>query len=200
MEYTAFKQKFNISLNSEQEKAVKEVDGPVLLLAVPGSGKTTALITRLGYMIFGKGISAENILTVTYTVSATKEMAERFKGIFKAKEKDTPEFRTINGMSAIIIKNYEKQTGGKAFNLVTDEKRLAEIVNRCYRRYVAVYPTDADIKNCRTQITYAKNMMLNDSEITSLDVDGFPFSKIYKDYCEEFNKKRYSICTKIINI
>ena len=77
MEYTAFKQKFNISLNSEQEKAVKEVDGPVLLLAVPGSGKTTALITRLGYMIFGKGISAENILTVTYTVSATKEMAEK---------------------------------------------------------------------------------------------------------------------------
>ncbi len=185
MDYSAFKQKFNISLNDEQDKAVKEVDGPVLLLAVPGSGKTTALITRLGYMIFGKGISAENILTVTYTVSATKEMAERFKAMFNAKENDTPEFRTINGMSASIIINYEKQTGSKGLRLVTDEKRLAEIVNRCYRRYVAIYPTDADIKNCRTQITYAKNMMLTDSEITALDVEGFPFSKIYKDYCNE---------------
>ena len=78
MTWTEFRNRFSIQLNQQQESAVQSVEGPVLLLAVPGSGKTTVLVTRLGYMIFCKGIAPERILTVTYTVAATKDMAERF--------------------------------------------------------------------------------------------------------------------------
>ena len=53
------------------------VDGPVLLLAVPGSGKTTVLVNRLGYMLYCKEIDPSNILTLTYTVAATRDMSER---------------------------------------------------------------------------------------------------------------------------
>ena len=67
MDYTAFKERFNIELNKQQVEAVQAVEGSVLLLAVPGSGKTTVLVDRLGYMIFGCGIAPENILTITYT-------------------------------------------------------------------------------------------------------------------------------------
>ena len=76
MTWTEFSSRFPIQLNQQQESAVQSVEGPVLLLAVPGSGKTTVLVTRLGYMIFCKGIAPERILTVTYTVAATKDMAE----------------------------------------------------------------------------------------------------------------------------
>ena len=55
------------ALNDQQRAAVEAVNGPVLLLAVPGSGKTTVLITRLGYMTEVCGIAPEAILTMTYT-------------------------------------------------------------------------------------------------------------------------------------
>ena len=51
MTWQEFEQQFSIQLNEQQKSAVQSVDGPVLLLAVPGSGKTTVLVTRLGYMI-----------------------------------------------------------------------------------------------------------------------------------------------------
>ena len=82
IEWEEFEQTFPIRLNAQQKSAVQSVNGPVLLLAVPGSGKTTVLVTRLGYMIYCKGIDPEKILTVTYTVAATKDMSRRFAGYF----------------------------------------------------------------------------------------------------------------------
>ena len=78
MEWKEFETTFSVKLNQQQKEAVQSTKGPVLLLAVPGSGKTTVLVTRLGYMIYCKNIPPESILTVTYTVAATKDMSERF--------------------------------------------------------------------------------------------------------------------------
>ena len=50
MDQTSFETKYMSRLNAQQEAAVRAVDGPVLLLATPGSGKTTVLVTRIGYM------------------------------------------------------------------------------------------------------------------------------------------------------
>ena len=77
MEWKEFETTFSVKLNQQQKEAVQSTKGPVLLLAVPGSGKTTVLVTRLGYMIYCKNIPPESILTVTYTVAATKDMSER---------------------------------------------------------------------------------------------------------------------------
>ena len=108
MTYTQFKDTYSIRLNPQQEAAVRQVDGPVLLLAVPGSGKTTVLVTRLGYMIYCKGIRPENILTVTYTVAATKDMKARFVRFFGKEHADKLTFRTINGLCAVAIRYYAK--------------------------------------------------------------------------------------------
>ena len=83
MNFTDFTEKYNIQLNEQQLRAVQAVDGPVLLLAVPGSGKTTVLVSRLGYMIYCLGIRPESILTVTYTVAATEDMRRRFAKILR---------------------------------------------------------------------------------------------------------------------
>mgnify|MGYP000820965135 FL=1 len=103
MNFTEFVRNYHIQLNEQQMQAVQATEGPVLLLAVPGSGKTTVLVSRLGYMIYCLGITPESILTVTYTVAATNDMRRRFAGMFGEADAERLEFRTINGLSARII-------------------------------------------------------------------------------------------------
>ena len=155
-------------LNAQQSEAVKTVEGPVLLLAVPGSGKTTVLVLRLGYMILNCGIAPENILTVTYTVAATQDMAKRFAGYFGGELAARLEFRTINGICAKIIAYYSRMIGKKPFELVTDEKSTAGILTQIYQQVEQNWPTEADLRNVRTLITYIKNQMLTEKEIKAL--------------------------------
>ncbi|MBQ9746761.1 MAG: ATP-dependent helicase, partial [Clostridia bacterium] len=182
MNFLEFKENFNIQLNEQQLAAVKAVDGHVLLLAVPGSGKTTVLITRLGYMVYCLGIEPRSILTMTYTVAATHEMRERFCSVFGEEMREALEFRTINGVCAKIIASYEQLTRGRAFTLVTDEKELSTALSAIYKECTGEFPTESDIKGVRTMITYAKNMLLSAEEVEGMDEEGLPFSKIYQKY------------------
>jgi len=146
MSYSEFKEKYQINLNPQQEAAVQAVDGPVLLLAVPGSGKTTVLVTRLGYMVLEMGILPEKILTMTYTVSATIDMKKRFARLFGEELAERMQFRTINGLSARIIQYYERKMDRQAFKLITEESELNGIIGDIYRRKTGEFATESDIK------------------------------------------------------
>ncbi len=177
-------------LNSQQLEAVRTVEGPVLLLAVPGSGKTTVLVNRLGYMLFVKGIAPENILTLTYTVAATRDMARRFQTVFGEDISDVLEFRTINGICAKIISHYGRLIGKKSFELITDEKLSGRILTELYVKVMEEYPTESDIKNIRTLITYCKNMMLDEDEIRKRgDDEGIKLWEIYSGYNAELKSR-----------
>ena len=84
-----FNARYMPHFSAQQRAAVCRTEGPVLLLAVPGSGKTTVLVTRLGYMALCCGIEPERILTMTYTVAATREMRARFLAQFPELEGHT---------------------------------------------------------------------------------------------------------------
>lgn len=182
MTYEQWKTKYRIDLNDQQEQAVRATEGYVLLLAVPGSGKTTVLVTRLGYLLFGRGVPPEHILTMTYTVTATRDMRARFAGLFGEELADRLEFRTINGVSARIIRSYERTMGRKAFDLIHDEKELSALVGDAYRRVLGEFPAESDVKAMRTAITYAKNQMLSRDEIEAMDRDLKGFPGIYWEY------------------
>lgn len=189
MTWTEFRNRFSIQLNQQQESAVQSVEGPVLLLAVPGSGKTTVLVTRLGYMIFCKGIAPERILTVTYTVAATKDMAARFARCFGADMAERLEFRTINGICARVIQYCSWKSGRTAFSLLTDEKRIAAMLSGIYQRIEHSYPTESDLQNVRTLITFIKNRMLGEEEIRALEKDAeIQLLRIYKAYNAELRE------------
>lgn len=184
--------KNNIKLNQQQLMAVKSIDGPVLLLAVPGSGKTTVLVTRLGYMIFTKKIPPERILTLTYTVAATRDMEARFEAFFGTEMRGRLEFRTLNGICAKIINYYGRKIGKTSFKLVTDEKIIASILSSVFQKIQDSYPTESDIKNIRTSITYIKNMMLTAEEVKRMEEESdseIAISQIYKAYCEEMRNR-----------
>ena len=111
MTRSEFDRKYTSQLNPQQLAAVHAVGGAVLLLAVPGSGKTTVLVTRLGYMLCCCGISPAAILTMTYTKAATREMQKRFVRLFGQDCPQVPEIRTINGVSSKIIDFYARTHG-----------------------------------------------------------------------------------------
>ena len=185
-----FIDKYGKQLNNEQLMAVRTIEGPVLLLAVPGSGKTTVLVNRLGYMLYVKGIAPENILTLTYTVAATRDMARRFEALFGKEQSDTLEFRTINGICAKIISHYGRIIGKKSFDLITDEKVSGKILTDLYIKVCKEYPTESDIKNIRTLITYCKNMMLTEKEIQKRGEDeGVELWELYDKYNAELKAR-----------
>lgn len=165
MLFDEFINKYNIKLNDQQKAACQSVDQPTLLLAVPGSGKTTTLVARLGWMIYGLGIEPENILTVTYTVAATKDMKERFIKVFGDDLSSRIEFRTINGICAKVISRYGAKIGKTPFGLLTDEGERSKIIAGIYLKKFNEYPEESDIKGYLTAITYIKNMLLNHAEI-----------------------------------
>lgn len=183
MEWQEFERKFPQKLNKQQKEAVQSVEGPVLLLAVPGSGKTTVLVTRLGYMIYAKGIAPEKILTVTYTVAATEDMAARFASLFGTDMADRLTFKTINGICAGIIHTYGRKTGRTPFALLNDEKVIADTLAKIYQKTERMYATESDLQTVRTLITYIKNSMLTEAEIRELDKTAdMKISAIYKEY------------------
>ena len=192
MEFDSFIEKFQIKLNAQQREAVQAVNGPVLLLAVPGSGKTTVLVTRLGYMVFCCGINPSKVLTLTYTVAATNDMRERFSRFFGEELGSKLEFRTINSICAGVINEYGRRIGKSPYELESDEKVLLGIISSLYQKYEEAYPTESDLKGIKTMITYIKNMMLSDEEINNLEKDaGCHLLDIYKAYGNELrNRKR----------
>lgn len=182
MIYDEFKTRYGLTLNDQQEQAVRAVDGAVLLLAVPGSGKTTVLVTRLGYMTLCCGIDPEQILTMTYTVAATADMRRRCESIFGEELAKRLEFRTINSVSARIIRAYERSENRQAFELITDEKWLAGLVGEIMRSVTGEFPVEGEIRAVRTAITYAKNQMLDQGEIRAMEKELKGFSQIYREY------------------
>ena len=183
MDREEFDRKYTGRLNRQQSEAVHAVEGAVLLLAVPGSGKTTVLVTRLGYMLCCCGIPVNKILTMTYTKAATQEMKKRFARLFGEDCPNIPEFRTINGVSSKIIDFYAKShSNGNAFQLMEDEGLLSKLVSDLYRELSGEFATQGIIKDLCKNITYVKNRMLDKEEIGKLDTGFEKFPELYRRY------------------
>lgn len=186
MNYNEFLKEYDLThLDAQQQEAVRATDGPILLLAVPGSGKTTTLIARLGYLVIGKGVAPETILTMTYTVAATGEMKDRFAKKFGSQYADKMNFKTINAVCASIIRSYEWY-GHKAFKLVSDEGEISKILTGIWLNVCKKYPTESDIKELRMKITYVKNQMVPKKELDSVTVSSSDGTISIKELYEEY--------------
>ena len=194
MEPSAFEKEYMSRFNAQQRKAVRQVDGSVLLLAVPGSGKTTVLVTRLGYMALCCEIKPEEILTVTYTVAATGDMRARCAEHFGEDLAKQFEFRTINGICAKIIQYYGRQYDRSPFALVSDDKQTTALLSAVYQEVQREYPTESDLKSVRTLIIYIKNMMLTDEEVRQLATkleEPINIAEIYQKYCRAMRENQW---------
>lgn len=139
--YIAFKEKYGINLNKQQERALLAVEGAVLLLAVPGSGKTTVLVDRLGYMTHVKHIPPEQILAVTFGKKAAEEMKTRFSVKYGKEIAEKISFQTINSLSLLIYKQYCTAVRKPRRTTKNDEFKILRDI---YRKYYDDYPSEED--------------------------------------------------------
>lgn len=177
-----FIKQYAAGLNPQQLAAVQAVHGPVLLLAVPGSGKTTVLVTRLGHMVLCCDVPPAQILTMTYTVAATHEMRGRFAARFGAELAGQMTFRTINGLSAVILQYYSRVYGRRQPELLTNEGDITRMLTDIWQQVNREFPTESTLKELRTAITYIKNMALADEEIEGLETDLANLPELYRRY------------------
>lgn len=161
MTYEDFCKEYHISLNPQQEAALRRVDGATLLLAVPGSGKTTVVISRTGYMILCAGVPAQHILTLTFSLAAAHEMKERFQKKFGAMER-LPYFATIHSFCVSVLRHCQRNYG---VDVPTLEPQNERIIRRVFQNVAHQYPTDSAVRELATAITLAKNSMMDDEEI-----------------------------------
>ncbi len=118
-------------LNESQSAAVKQTEGPVLILAGAGSGKTTTIVSRLAYLIKGLGIPASNTLTLTFTNKAAKEMKERSFAMME-NIAYPPLLCTFHKFGLLFLK-FNIHLLGRANNFVVidtdDKKRIIKKIN-----------------------------------------------------------------------
>lgn len=153
MSYESFKDKYAIQANEQQEAAIKKVNGPTALLAVPGSGKTTVIVSRTGYMIYEQGIDPESILTITFTVASANEMKERFIKKFNY-DGAMPHFSTINSLCVSIINLCRRKHGIHVPQLVPDN---TTIIRDILIGMLPEYPEDPLVRQYATSIGCIKN-------------------------------------------
>jgi DNA helicase-2/ATP-dependent DNA helicase PcrA len=120
------------NLNESQAAAVKQTEGPVLILAGAGSGKTTTIVSRLAYLIEVVGIPASNTLTLTFTNKAAREMKERSMAMMQTNGAYPPLLCTFHKFGLLFLK-FHMHLLGRANNFVVidtdDKKKIIKKIN-----------------------------------------------------------------------
>ena len=94
-----------LALGEQQLEAAARTEGQTLLLAVPGSGKTTVVICRLAYMIGALGVDPDTILTLTFSRSGAADLSARYRELCGA-GLARPRFSTIHSFALSVIRTY----------------------------------------------------------------------------------------------
>ena len=186
-EYLAFKGKYGINLNPQQERAVQAVNGANLLLAVPGSGKTTVLVARLGYMILCRNIPPERILAMTFSKQAARDMRSRFQSVFGTELGEKIQFRTIHSLANGILSEYERYSGRRKPELLDDNRT---VITQLLREYQQDYPSDSEIAEVIAAITNIKNLSIPTLEISKQGFATKDIEKIYNLYQKKLSERR----------
>ncbi len=100
--FTRKKEESGIVVNAVQQEAVKQTEGPLLLLASPGSGKTTTVIMRIGYLIEEKGVAPARIKAITFSRAAAADMKDRFQKLFP--NLPPVDFSTIHSLAFELVR------------------------------------------------------------------------------------------------
>ena len=146
------------SLNKEQKKAVIYTEGPCIVLAGAGSGKTRVLVFRTAYLI-DKGISPSNILLTTFTNKTSNEMKERIKKMLGTKYSDSPVAGTFHSLCAKFLRRDGRNIGIPIGFQIFDEQDQLETIKEAFS-FLDISPKDVKPGAVLATISQAKNQMI----------------------------------------
>ncbi len=147
-------------LNPSQQEAVKHEEGPLLILAGAGSGKTRALTYRAAYLIQEKKISPNNILLLTFTNKAAGEMKERIKKLLNVKSAQLPFAGTFHSFCARLLRKEGKAISIPINYLIYDETDQRETIKRALDK-LNISQKDFNPLSVLNTISQAKNELIS---------------------------------------
>ncbi|KOF12190.1 helicase UvrD [Planococcus glaciei] len=179
-----------VELNKIQRKAVERTEGPLLLLACPGSGKTTTMIMRVGYLIEEKKVQPHRIKAITFSKASAIDMQERYKRFFP---KLAPvDFSTIHSLAFQITREYFAESryvmieGSESHGL--HKKRL---LREMFETEVGEPITDDQLDELTSFISFVKNKMTPREQWNKLEAPFEGAIEILKTY--EAFKENYDV-------
>ncbi|MBI3647023.1 MAG: UvrD-helicase domain-containing protein [Acidobacteriales bacterium] len=188
-------------LNPQQREAVEATDGPVLILAGAGSGKTRVITYRIAYLIERMGVMPESILAVTFTNKAASEMAERVEKLVGRLSIAKPVISTFHSFCVRVLRRDiealripsavpgQPPIGLTKNFVIYDEADQQQVVKGVMRR-VGLDDKQLTPRTVLSRISWAKNHMLDPQEIylQSADPKTERIAHIYEEYRKELRK------------
>ena len=179
------KQNYLVHLNKNQKEAIIDLEGPCLIVAGAGSGKTRVLTSRVVHIIKEKKAWPNQILCVTFTNKAAREMQNRIANLLKEKQTSIPWLGTFHSVSAKLLRRHAEAVGlNSRFTIIDQEDQLRLIKNICKAENI-------DIKKIAPQFILAFINQWKNKGLLPKDVvvkKGLPLEnailKVYKFYQE----------------
>ena len=178
-------------LNHQQKEAVQQVEGPVMIIAGPGSGKTRVITERIAHLL-NLGISAHNILALTFTNKAANEMKMRIHEITRNQDAFSIWMGTFHSVFAKILRKEAHIIGFSKYFTIYDNEDSVKII----RRIIKDWNLDKDTYNAKyifSRISFMKNNLIDFQNYKKhkdlIQQDQInkreKFTHIYTKYCEE---------------
>lgn len=168
-------------LNENQQKAVVHKEGPMLVLAGAGSGKTSVLTNRIAYLI-EEGVSPANILAITFTNKAAREMKERVTKLIGADARYI-QISTFHSFGLKILKeNYEFLGYDKNFVILDSDDTLTVV--KKLMKDLNMNPKYYNARELRSKISSAKNELITPEKFKKQEYDE-KIVTLYKKYCQK---------------
>ena len=175
-------------LNERQKEAVLATEGPVLVLAGAGSGKTTVLVNRIAYMISEKHIRPWNILAITFTNKAAREMKDRIERLLGDTAKDMW-IGTFHSVCVRILRSCIDLLGYSRDFVIYDTADTKTVMKECLRE-LDIDEKSFPVRNVLSIISNAKNDLMDAATFENVYKSDYRMSIIAKIYYRYQTKLR----------
>ena len=169
------------NLNEQQKKAVLHEEGPMLVLAGAGSGKTSVLTKRIANLI-EKGVSPANILAITFTNKAAREMKERVYNLI-GHDANYIQISTFHSLGLKIIKENHDYLGYDKNFIILDSDDTLTVIKKLMKD-LNMNPKFYNAREIRNKISSAKNELITTEQFKKIEFDE-KIVAIYKKYCQK---------------
>ncbi|MBQ3163966.1 MAG: ATP-dependent helicase [Lachnospiraceae bacterium] len=179
----------NATVNEAQSKAITHGEGPMLVLAGPGSGKTLVITQRIKYLIEENQVKPEHILVITFTKAAALEMQKRFLAMTENRMLPVM-FGTFH---AIFFQILKQTYSFNATSIIKESQKIAlirEVIKEIPEQQILIHEQEDEEENIHkllSEISKVKNCGLQSHEFQSEIVPIHIFSAIYQQYCKKMS-------------
>mgnify|MGYP002308507645 CR=1 FL=1 len=175
-----------MKLNEAQSKAVSHVDGPMMVIAGPGSGKTTVITKRIKYLIESAGVSPADILVITFTRAAAGEMQQRFRAMTPGKEYPV-RFGTFHSIFYWILKT---AYGQSMLRVISEEEKRGNIEQILHTMELSYENKEEIVSSIVSQVSLVKCDMMDVENYYSKDMPEHAFRELYRRLDAELKRRK----------